>query len=193
MMNEKEKEKCEPSRNPDASDAAGAEDIWRLKFLALYSVKYNSGLYRFYKGLHETSTIVSILVCLSVVGEILAEAGHAVSVTVALFNALLMIVSSVKNFQEKSLRYKIQYDKYFEIYRRVADGCVGRSEYCELKRKYDSYEETDIDDGLHVYGEYCYNAASIQLGVDKKYLVDIPWYKRLTRCFVGWSVIPRNT
>ena len=192
MMNEKEKEKCELSGNTDASDAATAEDIWHLKFLSLYSVKYNSGLYRFYKGLHEASTIISILVCLSVVGEILAEAGHTISVAVALFNASFMIVSSVKNFQEKSLRYKIQYDKYFEIYRRVVDGCVGRSEYCELKRKYDSYEETDIDDGLHVYGECCYNAASIQLGVDKKYLVDIPWYKRLTRCFVGWSVIPRD-
>lgn len=193
MTNENKKaNRCKPPGNSNATDAANAADVWKLKFLALYSVQYNSGLSRFYAKLHEASVIVSLMTCMSIVTELLAKSNYKVSAFVALANVLLQVVSSVKDFQGKSARYKIQNDRYYEIYKSVENGLLSASEYASLKQRYDSYEFSDIDNGMHVYGEYCYNATCIQLGVENKYLVKIPWFKRLTRCFIGWSVIPRD-
>lgn len=181
-MNNENRYRREGTEQSNSGTAATAyKHIWNLKFRVLYSLKWHSGLHRWWKFWEEAAAIFPILMSLSVVGTLIDKVSHNFSLTLAAVSAILSLFSIAKNFGGRAFFYESQRKRYSAIFDKLE-----RPDLCDANIKilwdeFNDVEKSDWEEGLEAYGISCYNKTAIQLGVLDA-CKPLPWYRLLTMC-----------
>lgn len=160
---------------------------WHLKFKLVYSSKYNGGLAAFWSRLETLNKVLSGLLGISVVSTILLSFGTHWSIGFAGVVAVFNIIDLAVGFSNKSNTFREQkraYDLILADFKRLGNNATSE-EVAALESRCADVEISVVED-LNAYSEVCYNDVSRSFGCDKRYLVDVPWYKYWTRYFISW-------